>query len=39
VLNVAGGLLQPGDSVSMPVQFSSKPNQPVLAVFAGASPK
>jgi hypothetical protein len=39
VLSVAGGVLGPGDSVSMTLQFGAKPNQPTLAVFADSSPR
>jgi hypothetical protein len=39
VLSVPGGVLQAGDSVSMTLQFSGKPNQPTLTIFAGSSPR
>jgi RHS repeat-associated protein len=38
VLSLPGGVLEPGDSVSMALQFSGKPNQPTLSVFAGSPP-
>jgi hypothetical protein len=37
-INVGGGALEPGDSASVVLQFSGKPNRFTLAVFADSEP-
>jgi hypothetical protein len=38
-VNVPGGILQPGASVSTPLHFSSKPNPTTESVFANTPPQ
>jgi hypothetical protein len=38
-LTPIGGALQPGDSLSLGLQFSGKPNAVTLSVFAGTAPQ